>query len=152
MNDLIQIDENKTITLVGNRNITIEINQFNSVRTENEYNNCSNLFLQLSQQDNGISMELLYELARILNDILPNHQINWMSTFCVINMEVFNNILNGNGINGNIEEDEINVFDNIEDAIDINRQVNEELSNGLTRTNFEEGVRISLVREGIITE
>ena len=152
MNDLIQINENKTITLVGNRNITIEITHFNSVRKENGYDNCCELFLQISQQDNGISMELLYKLARILNDNLPNHQINWMSTFCVINMEVFNNILNGNGIDGNIEEDEINVFDNIEDAIDINRQVNEELSNGLTRTNFEEGVRISLVREGIITE
>jgi hypothetical protein len=152
MNDLIQIKENQIIILVGNRNITIEINQFNSVRTENEYNNCSNLFLQLSQQDNDISMELLYELARILNDILPNHQINWMSTFCVINIGLFNDILNGNGINGDSKEVEINIFDNIEDVIDINRQVNEELSNELARTNFEEGVRLSLVENGIITE
>jgi hypothetical protein len=147
MNDLIQINENKTITLVGNRNITIEITHFNSVRKENGYDNCCELFLQISQQDNGISMELLYKLARILNDILPNHQINWMSTFCVINMEVFNNILNGN-----IEEYVVNVLDNIEDAIDIKRQINEELSNELARTNFEEGVKISLVREGVITE
>ncbi len=95
---------------------------------------------------------MLYELARKLNDILPNHRINWKSTFCVINMEVFNNILIGNSIDGNIEEDEINVFDNIEDVIDINRQVNEELSNELARTNFEEGVRLILIEKGIITE
>ena len=152
MNDLIQINENKTITLVGNRNITIEITHFNSVRKENGYDNCCELFLQISQQDNGISMELLYKLARILNDILPNHQINWMSTFCMINMGIFNDILNGNGINGDSKEVEINIFDNIEDVIDINRQVNEELSNELARTNFEEGVRLSLVENGIITE
>jgi len=152
MNDLIQINENQTITINSNRNITIEITHFNSVRKENGYDNCGELFLQLSQQDNGISMELLYELARILNDNLPNHQINWMSTFCVINMGIFNDILNGNGINGDSKEVEINIFDNIEDVIDINRQVNEELSNELARTNFEEGVRLSLVENGIITE
>lgn len=113
MNDLIQINKNQIITIIGNLNITIEINQFNSVRTENEYNNCSNLFLELSKQDNGISMELLFELARILNDNLPNHQINWMNTFCVINMGIFNDFLT---VSENIEETEINVFDNILDA------------------------------------
>ena len=152
MNDLIQIIENQIIKINSNRNITIEITHFNSVRKENGYDNCGELFLQLSQQDNGISMELLYEIARILNDNLPNHQINWMSTFCVINMGIFNDILNGNGINGDSKEVEINIFDNIEDVIDINRQVNEELSNELAMTNFEEGVRFVLVENGIITE
>ena len=149
MNDLIQINENQTITLVGNRNITIEITHFNSVRKENGYDNCGELFLQLSQQDNGISMELLYELARILNDNLPNHQINWMSTFCVINMGVFNNFLT---VSENREETEINVFDNILDAIDEHRDVNEQLSDLEYRKSFEEGVRFVLVENGIITE
>lgn len=149
MNDLIQINENQTITLVGNRNITIEITHFNSVRTEKDYDNCSNLFLELSQQDNGISIELLYELAKILNDILPNHQIDWMSTFCVINMGVFNNFLT---VSENREETEINVFDNILDAIDEHRDVNEQLSDLEYRKSFEEGVRFVLVENGIITE
>ena len=149
MNDLIQLDGNQIIITVNDGVIINEIDHFNSVRTEKGYDNCSNLFLELSKQDNGISMELLFELARILNDNLPNHQINWMNTFCVINMGIFNDFLT---VSENIEENEINVFDNILDAIDENRQVNEELSNELAMTNFEEGVRFVLVENGIITE
>ncbi len=150
MNDLIRLVENYLVITINDRMINLEIDHFNSLRTENGYDNCCELFLQLSQEDNGISMEMLYELARILNNILPNHQINWMSTFCVINMEIFNNILNRNGVDGNVEEDEINVFDNIQDAIDINLQVNEELSNEMTKSNFQEGIRFVLVENHII--
>lgn len=149
MNDLIQLFENQIIITVNDRVINIEIDHFKSVRTENGYDNCCELFLQLSQEDNSISTEILYELAIIINVNLLNHNIDWVSTFCVINMGIFNDFLT---VSENREETEINVFDNILDAIDENRDVNEELSDVEYRKSFEEGVRLKLIEKEIITE
>ena len=149
MNDLLQLFENQIIITVNDRVINIEIDHFKSVRTENGYDNCCELFLQLSQEDNSISTEILYELAIIINVNLLNHNIDWVSTFCVINMGIFNDFLT---VSENREETEINVFDNILDAIDENRDVNEELSDVEYRKSFEEGVRLKLIEKEIITE
>ena len=149
MNDLIRLVENYLVITINDRVINIEIDHFKSVRTVNGYDNCCELFLQLSQEDNSISTEILYELAIIINVNLLNHNIDWVSTFCVINMGIFNDFLT---VSENREETEINVFDNILDAIDENRDVNEELSDVEYRKSFEEGVRLKLIEKEIITE
>jgi hypothetical protein len=152
MNDLIQMNENQINITNGDRIININIDDFNFVRRVNGYNNCCDLFLQFSKQDNSLSIEILYELARLLNENLPNNNIDWMSTFCVINIEIYNNALItiASDLDEDNNDDEINVFDNIEDAIDENREANEELSNEEVRRSFEEGIRLVLVENRII--
>jgi hypothetical protein len=134
--------ENLTIQLES-QSFETEITAFLAIRKHSD--NCSDNFLHLAERDLDIPLDFFYELAKKINQLLPNHKINWSETFYNVSKELYNSALTIKV--GEFEGDSENCTDALDDD-----EVEIELSDLKTRKAFLDGVNDRLISEGIITK
>ncbi len=150
-NDIITITINSENPVVKN----FDINNFRSLRVKYGFDNCSDLFVHISE--NGIipeiDKELYIELVRLINSRFPTHGIDWVNTFAVIEFDKYNRaIVKLNSGNENDEEEnDMNIFDNIGEAISSDDEINQELNNTKIREAMISTAREKLIQRDITT-
>lgn len=142
------LDESNITIIITDRNALIfSFEDLKSLRDEPYFENCSDIFLHLKMQ---YSSELLnedfYPLSRFINEQIFDHEINWINTFAILEKENFAQVYR----NREEEIDEINVFDNIQDAINYDQEINSEIDDVNFRNGLIAGVREQLIDENII--
>jgi hypothetical protein len=144
MNYKIDVVGELLILKFENKTNELEINDFQYLRPNT--NGCCDFFLHLaSKYESKPPLELFYDLAKKINQLLPNHKINWAETFYNVSKELYNSALT---IKGDKSEGDNESFTA---ALD-DDEVEIELSDLKTRKAFLDGVNDRLISEGIITE
>lgn len=142
------LEKSKIIISISNNNhLTFSFDDFKKLRNEPYFENCCDLFLHLKTQysDKLLNADF-YPLARLINEQIFNHKINWINTFSILEKENFAQVYRER-----IEKnDEIDVFDNILEAINLDEEINSEIDNINFRNGLIEGVREQLINENII--
>jgi hypothetical protein len=144
MNYEIEINGEYLILKYGKKTIEKKTEEILCIRKNT--NGCCDFFLHLaSNYESKPPLELFYDLAKKINQLLPNHKINWKETFYNVCKELYNSALTVQ-----IEEfegDSESFTDALEDD-----DFEIELSDFKTRKAFLDGIHDKLISEGIITE
>jgi len=101
--------------------------------------------LHLAERYLNIPLDFFYELAKKINQLLPNNKINWLNTFMFISKIKYDHELNS------LNQDDFEEDDNFSHALE-DDEVEKELSNPSLFNAFKEGVIQRLIKEGVITD
>lgn len=126
----------------------IDLEKFKSIRNENDFSNCCDLFIHLKEKyKEKVENEFFYELAILINNNIENHSIDWVNTFAVIEKENYAKHLRKSDSN---DDEECDVFDNIVEALEYNDEIDIEIEKKATRNSIIEGVTEILKEKKII--
>ena len=139
--------DNVVAIILNDREFTKnEISEYVATRDLEHLENCCDLFIHFSESEIKVEENLYFELATLINNEMPENNIDWLNTFTAIQKENYAEVLRRE----NNDESESNVFDDIEGAIDYNEEIQDEMSKYNFRESLKEGVRIKLEERGII--
>ncbi len=102
------------------RELINNIEDYLSIRNIDELENCCDLLCHMKKNhEDKVSDDELYDLAKIIKLNFPDSRIDWINTFVQIESSNYLNALEGNQDN----DVECNVFDNIEDVLNTENEV-----------------------------
>jgi hypothetical protein len=143
MNYQIKINGEYLTIQLESQSFETEITAFLAIRKHSD--NCSDKFLHLAERYLNIPLDFFYELAKKINQLLPNNKINWLNTFMFISKIKYDHELNS------LNQDDFEEDDNFSHALE-DDEVEKELSNPSLFNAFKEGVIQRLIKEGLITD
>lgn len=136
-----------TLELTKEKTFDIQTDHFKVTRNFNGLANCCDLFIHTKQtKKNWVEDDLFCDLALIINEEFPDHEIDWINTFIAIEQENYSTHL----IKEDDKEDGVDVFENTDTVFGSVEIQNEEFSKPEVRSGFKEQVVEKLKKKGII--
>ncbi len=136
------------VELAKGKEFEIEINQFKTTRTlENGLTSCCDLFIHIKQtKKEWVDDNLFYDLVLIINEEIPDHEINWVNTFIAIEQENYSDYL----LTEEANDKSVDILDEIDKVFEDSEVLNEEFSKREVRSGLKEQVEGKLRARGII--